>query len=156
MTQTEATPVSHLEHTFRDQRPALLRLAYLMCGSPEQAEDLVQSAFAAAHQRWAEIDDHAAYLKRTIINQAKDGQRRQYRYRRLLPRLLAEQVTFQPEIDHTWSVIRTLPVTQRTVVVLHYYEDLALVEIAALLDRSPSTVRSDLRRAHDRLRKALS
>jgi len=40
-------------------------------------------------------------------------------------------------------------------VVLHYYEDMPLVEIGHLLDRSASTVRSDLRRALTRLRKAL-
>jgi RNA polymerase sigma factor (sigma-70 family) len=39
-------------------------------------------------------------------------------------------------------------------VVLHYYEDLTLVEIAQVLQRSESTVRSDHRRALDRLRKA--
>jgi RNA polymerase sigma factor (sigma-70 family) len=41
------------------------------------------------------------------------------------------------------------------VIVLHYYEDLPLVEIADLLDRPASTVRSDLRRALEQLRKAL-
>jgi len=40
--------------------------------------------------------------------------------------------------------------------VLRYYEDLPLVEIAGVLDRPANTVRSDLRRALDRLRKELS
>jgi RNA polymerase sigma factor (sigma-70 family) len=66
-----------------------------------------------------------------------------------------EPVTAIPEIDETWVLVRQLPVTQRAVVVLHYYEDLPLVEIGQLLDRPASTVRSDLRRALDRLRKAL-
>jgi DNA-directed RNA polymerase specialized sigma24 family protein len=42
------------------------------------------------------------------------------------------------------------------VVVLHYYEDLPLTEVAAVLDRAPSTVRSDHRRALEKLRKAMS
>jgi DNA-directed RNA polymerase specialized sigma24 family protein len=45
---------------------------------------------------------------------------------------------------------------QRAVVVLHYYEDLPLTEVAAVLDRPAVTVRSDHRRALDKLRKALA
>jgi DNA-directed RNA polymerase specialized sigma24 family protein len=41
------------------------------------------------------------------------------------------------------------------VVVLRFYEDLPLLEIARLLQRPPATIRSDLRRALGRLRKAL-
>jgi RNA polymerase sigma factor (sigma-70 family) len=89
-----------------------------------------------------------------VVNLAKDGQRREFRRRRLL-RPGPEPVTAIPEIDETWALVRQLPVTQRAVVVLHYYEDLPLVEIGQLLDRPASTVRSDLRRALDRLRKAL-
>ncbi len=51
---------------------------------------------------------------------------------------------------------RRLPWVQRAVVVLHYYEDLPLTEVAALLDRPAATVRSDHRRALDKLRKALA
>ena len=92
--------------------------------------------------------------RRSVVNLAKDGQRREFRHRRLR-RSEPESVTAIPEIDETWALVRQLPVTQRAVVVLHYYEDLSLVEISHLLDRPASTVRSDLRRALTRLRKAL-
>jgi RNA polymerase sigma factor (sigma-70 family) len=146
------TPV--LEETYRELRLPLLRLAFLLTGSRETAEDVVQGAFASAQPRWHRIDDPPAYLRRTVVNLAKDGQRREFRRRRLL-RPEPEPVTAIPEIDETWALVRQLPVTQRAVVVLHYYEDLPLVEISHLLDRPASTVRSDLRRALDRLRKAL-
>jgi RNA polymerase sigma factor (sigma-70 family) len=48
-----------------------------------------------------------------------------------------------------------LPVAQRTVVVLRFYEDLGLIEIASLLGRPASTVRSDLRRALTKLKGSL-
>jgi RNA polymerase sigma factor (sigma-70 family) len=54
-----------------------------------------------------------------------------------------------------WVIIQRLPHRQRIVVVLRFYEDLPLLEIARLLQRPPATVRSDLRRALGRLRKAL-
>lgn len=144
-----------IEETYRELRLPLLRLAFLLTGSRETAEDVVQSAFAAAHPRWAAIDDPRAYLRRSVVNLAKDGHRREFRRRRLL-RPEPERVTAVPELDETWALVRGLPTTQRTVVVLHYYEDLPLVEIGRLLDRPASTVRSDLRRALARLRKDLS
>ncbi|QIK66909.1 sigma-70 family RNA polymerase sigma factor [Nocardioides sp. HDW12B] len=146
---------SALEETYLELRLPLLRLAFLLTGSRETAEDLVQTAFADAQPRWEQILDPPAYLRRTVVNRAKDGQRRAYRRRRLT-RVEREPVTSIPELDETWALITRLPAAQRAVVVLHYYEDLALVEISQLLDRPPSTVRSDLRRAHARLRKDLS
>lgn len=61
-----------------------------------------------------------------------------------------------PEVDETWELVRGLSRIQRAVVVLHYYEDLPLNEVAAILGRPAATVRSDHRRALDRLRKALA
>jgi RNA polymerase sigma factor (sigma-70 family) len=65
-------------------------------------------------------------------------------------------VTLPPEVDETWTAVSGLPRHQRAVLVLHYYADLPLVEIADLVGRPPATVRSDHRRALDALRKALS
>lgn len=146
------TPV--LEETYRELRLPLLRLAFMLTGSRETAEDVVQSAFASAQPRWHTIDDPPAYLRRSVVNLAKDGHRREFR-RRLRQQPQPESVTEIAELDETWALVRGLPATQRKVVVLHYYEDLSLVEIAHLLDRPASTVRSDLRRALARLRKAL-
>lgn len=151
-----AERVETFEEVYRDHRLGLLRLAYLMTGSRDQSEDLVQTAFAAAHPQWPTIENHLAYLRRTVVNVAKDGQRRHYRRLRLTPPPEPEPVTQIPEIDETWALLKRLPASQHVVVVLHYYEDLTLVEIAELLDRSASTVRSDHRRALDRLRKALT
>ncbi len=158
VTDAEMTQAT-LEQVFREQRLPLLRLAYLMCGSRELGEDIVQTAFVSAHERWSAIDDPAAYLRRAVVNRAKDEQRRHYRRRGrsgMEGEQAREPISHLPEIDETWRSIRDLPAAQRAVVVLHYYEDLPLVEIAAVLDRPPATVRSDLRRALDHLRKALS
>ena len=73
---------------------------------------------------------------------------------RRLPRA-PEPVTSIPEVDETWAVLLRLPVRQRTVVVLHFYEDQSLVAIGRLLGRPAATVRSDLRRALATLRSQL-
>ncbi len=156
VTDTEAKPVPSFEETYREHRLALVRLAFLMCGSRELSEDLVQSAFTATHTRWHEIDNHLPYLRRAVVNLAKDGQRQRYRWLRHASLLKPEAVTLPPDVDETWALLLRLPPAQRAVIVLHYYEDLALVEVASLLERPASTVRSDLRRALDRLRKELT
>jgi DNA-directed RNA polymerase specialized sigma24 family protein len=143
------------EELYRQHRVGLVRLAYLMSGSRDLAEDLVQTVFASAHPRWHAIDNHVAYLKRAVVNRAKDGQRRDVRRRctGLLP--APEPVTHIPELDETWALVQRLSWQQRAVVVLHYYEDLQLVEVAKILDRPDATVRSDHRRALDWLREEL-
>ena len=89
------TPV--LEETYRELRLPLLRLAFLLTGSRETAEDVVQSAFASVQPRWHRIDDPPAYLRRTVVNLAKDGQRREFRRCGLLG-TEPEAVTAIPEI----------------------------------------------------------
>ncbi|GAA1390852.1 RNA polymerase sigma factor [Catellatospora chokoriensis] len=143
------------EAVYRDHRDGLVRLAYLLTGSREQAEDLVQQAFATSWDRWSAIDQPLPYLKRAIVNMANDTRRRSIRDRLFRQRARVEPITEVPELDETWAHIKTLPPRQRAVVVLHYYDDRPLNEIAELLSRPAATVRSDLRRALERLRKVL-
>lgn len=150
----DAEPLT-LEEAYREHRLALLRLAYLVGASRELAEDVVQGAFASAHSRWDRVDDALPYLKRAVVNQVKDDQRRWYRRQHRAPDL-PSQIVLPPEIDETWGVISSLPWAQRAVIVLRYYEDLPLSEVAEVLGRPAATVRSDHRRALERLRKALS
>jgi RNA polymerase sigma factor (sigma-70 family) len=142
------------EDAYREYRLELMRLAYLMSGSREVSEDAVQSVFTSAHARWDQIEHALPYLKRAVVNVVKDGQRRRLRR----PSRTSERpsVVLPPEVDETWTQIVRLPWTQRAVVVLHYYEDLPLTEVATILNRPAPTVRSDHRRALDRLRKALA
>ncbi len=123
VTDTDTAPPG-FEETYTEHRLALVRLAFLMCGSRDFSEDLVQSVFTSAHPRWHEIDNHVAYLRRSVVNLAKDGQRQHFRRLRLAPPLQPAPVTSMPELDETWALILRLPSAQRAVVVLHYYEDL--------------------------------
>ena len=147
-------PALGFEEAYREHRLTLLRLGYLMSGSHGVSEDVVQSAFASAHDRWDQIENPLPYLKRAVVNLVKDGQRRRLRLLARAPDRPA--VALPPEIDETWALIGRLPWVQRAVVVLHYYEDLPFTEVAAILDRPAGTVRSDHRRALDKLRKALT
>lgn len=154
MTPERHVPALGFEEAYREHRLALLRLAYLMSGSHDESEDVVQSVFTSAHERWDRIESPLAYLKRAVVNAVKDGQRRRLR---LLARTPERPLfVLPPEIDEMWAQMARLPRVQRAVVVLHYYEDLPLTEVAVVLDRPPATVRSDHRRALEKLRKAMA
>ena len=95
-----------LEDAYREHRVALLRLAYLVGASRELAEDVVQAAFASAQPRWDQVEDGFAYLKRAVVNQVKDDQRRWYRrLRHGAVHDTAALSVLPPEVDETWGVI---------------------------------------------------
>ena len=145
---------SALEAVYRSSSLALTRLAYLLVGDRSEAEDIVQSVFVSAVTRWPTIDEPSAYLRRAVVNRATDVHRRSHRA--AAPALPAAGLVGEPAVDDTLRFVRALPDRQRAVVVLRFYEDLSLTEIAALLDRPDATVRSDLRRALTKLRRSLT
>jgi RNA polymerase sigma factor (sigma-70 family) len=143
-----------LEAVYRSSWLALTRLAYLLVGDVSEAEDIVQAVFTTATAHWDAIQDPTSYLRRAVVNRANDVHRR---CRRTVSEILrADTSVDQPEVDEMWKLVQGLPAAQRAVVVLRFYEDIELVDIAALLDRPASTVRSDLRRALLRLKGSLS
>ncbi len=141
------------EDAYADLRLPLLRLAFLLSGSRDQAEDVVQTVFTTAYPRWDDIDEPRAYLRRAVVNACNELHRRRAKDRGRPPE--PEPVTAIPEVDETWAVLVRLPARQRAVVVLHFYEDQSLADIGRLLGRPAATVRSDLRRALTTLRSQL-
>jgi RNA polymerase sigma factor (sigma-70 family) len=116
---------------------------------------VVQSVFATAAKRWTTIDDPHPYLRQAVVNRANDSHRKAFR-RRKATQPAEPAIPDEPVLDGVWDLIQTLPRAQRTVVVLRYYADLSLVEIADVVGRPASTVRSDLRRALINLKENLT
>ncbi len=141
-----------LQVFYREQGLALIRLAFLLTGSRETAEDIAQIAFAQLASRWETVDEPVGYLRRIVVNQANDSHRRAYRRARPVRDVVETAI---PDVDETWPLIADLPPAQRAVIVLRFYQDLPLTEIAEILGRRQSTVRSDLRRGLARLRTVL-
>ncbi len=142
-----------LEAVYRSSWLALTRLAYLLVGDRGEAEDIVQTVFTTAVARWETINDPSAYLRRAVVNRANDVHRRSFRS--AATSVLTGASIDQPEVDEVWRFVQGLPTAQRAVVVLRFYEDLGLGDIASLLGRPASTVRSDLRRALTKLKGSL-
>jgi RNA polymerase sigma-70 factor (sigma-E family) len=157
------------EEYVRLRGPALVRLARLLCGDAQLAEDLVQDVLGRAYPRWNKIvrdDPPDAYLRRMLVN-ANISRWRLRTSREVVglptedhhstpgapaPGHEAEQV----ERDAMWRLIATLPARQRATVVLRYYEDLLDTEIAEILGCSAGTVRTHAMRALATLRERLA
>jgi RNA polymerase sigma-70 factor (sigma-E family) len=138
--------VTTFEDMYRASYPRMLRVAFMLTGSNEVSEDVVQDAFLQLYSRFDQLDDPAPYLYRSVVNGC--GQRR--RRRRVVERL--QHLTVQRdvssfELDETWNALKRLPSRRRAVVVLRYYADLPLAEIAQILGCRTGTVKSMLHRA---------
>jgi RNA polymerase sigma-70 factor (sigma-E family) len=128
--------------------PGLLRFGHVLTGDPKQAEDLVQEALARSLRRWRSVrgDDATAYVRKVMVN-INISRWRQWDARVQLggvPESCTEDLTLRRTDD--WDLLRralcSLPVRQRTVLVLRYYEDLPEASIAELMQCRPGTVKS--------------
>ncbi len=136
-----------------------VRLAFLITGDREAARDIAQDAFVRVAARFAELrnpDAFPAYLRAAVVNRSRDHIRKLQTHRRFLARHpRREGFTAPPDVegrDALWKALQTLPVRQRTALVLRYYEDLSERQIAHELGTSESAVKSLLTRGLDRLR----
>jgi RNA polymerase sigma-70 factor (sigma-E family) len=153
-TDAEHAPgLPSFEDVYAARRSGLHRLSYLITGSDETAEELVQEAFTRLHERWGAVENPAAYVSRVVTNLCRAEIRRQRRERDSLPRPLVVGI---PEIDETWTAVCRLPFRQRAVLILRYYADLPEAEIAGVLGCRIGTVKSAHHRAVERLRRELS
>ena len=137
--------------------PAVYRLAYARTGSRADAEDVMQETFLRLVRARPELrdDEHAkAWLLRVAANLSKN--RIEYNALRTSDELsdeLAEEG--REDLSFVWDAVKELPVQFREVIHLHYYEGYSTEEIAKILGRNPSTVRSDLRRGREKLKTIL-
>lgn len=125
---------------------------------PNDAADAVSAAVIAAFSSkgWPEVANQRAYLYRTVYNECLRLTRRKQegvkRERLALDHRDVELPDFRPEIA---DAVRALSAQQRAVIVLTYWQDLAVVDVAEHLGISTGAVRKHLARARAHLRKAL-
>lgn len=142
------------EHLYRTEHEPMVRLAFLMTGSRDAADDIVHEAFARLLDRDVEPDNPGGYLRRIVVNLARDHHRRAARLR-VPRRTSAADVVLPPAVDETWAAVQRLPAAQRTAVVLRYYADLPYAEIAAAMGCPTGTAKSHVHRGIARLREVL-
>ena len=140
-----------------------LRLAYLLCGDPDRAEDAVAEAFVRVYRqmRRNEIRNPRAYVRRAVVNEINSRFRRLALERREALKRSGDDRGTRPadeaiaDSDEMFTALRQLPARQRTALVLRFYEDLPEKAIAEAMGVSIGTVKSTLHRGMERLRTLL-
>jgi RNA polymerase sigma-70 factor (sigma-E family) len=141
-----------------------LRAAALLTGDWHTAEDLVQTCLVKLYRAWPRLDpgvDLDAYLRRMLVNTNRSWWRA--RWRREAPVATvpdrAGDADAQDAHDRAATVrqaLRALPARQRAVLVLRFYEDLPVAEVADLLGCSAGAVKTHTHRGIRRLRQLLA
>ena len=149
-----------LDHSLR-----LHQSAYLLCGDWHLAHDLVQDTLVKVYRHWSRVrraDSPDAYVRRILINEARDQWRRREKSVPVADFGAGPPAAAVPDAaddiarrDGLLRALVELPHQQRATVVLRYLEGLSQAETAQVLGCSEGTVKSQSSRALATLRKFL-
>ncbi|WP_101789775.1 SigE family RNA polymerase sigma factor [Nonomuraea indica] len=134
----------------------LLRTSYLLTRDWALAEDLLQESLAKAWFAWPGVEEPEAYVRRVLVTTYTSWWRR--RWRRELPSAdlpdipAGDAAAGLGEREALWQAVGRLPAKQRAVLVLRFYEDLPVTEVARLMGCNPGTVKSQTAKALAKLR----
>jgi RNA polymerase sigma-70 factor (sigma-E family) len=138
---------------------SLMRLAFARAGTLADAEDLVQEALITAHEKWDVVgfyDEPLLWVRRIMLNKSVSRWRRRTRERDAVTRMTdrrPEEGATEPVLadEELWTAVRGLGGRQRDVVLLLWFEDLSVREVASILGCGEETVRTHWRRARAKL-----
>lgn len=143
---------------FRREYTVVARTVNLVVHDEGRAEELTQDAFVQLLRHWKRVsayDRPDAWVRRVAVRLAIKHVTRE----RLRARLEFQSAvpTLPPSGElGLLDTLRALSAPQRAAIVLHYYEDLPVDEVARLMGCSQNTAKSHLRRGRDRMRTLLN
>lgn len=155
----EAAYQSIVEHN----QEAVFRLAYLILGDADDAQDVAQETFIRALRSLHRFDSSRPlrpWLLRITANLARNRRRALGRYWKALRRFAGQvpegadveaQSAQQAEAVELWRAIRHLKRPEQEVIYLRYFLELSTEEVADALNTPPGTVKSRLHRALKKL-----
>lgn len=139
----------------------MLRMCCVWLGDEHLAGDAVQDAWIKIYRAWRPFDSPAAekaWLLRVTVNVCKDYLRSAWKRRVSLVEEYPETAAPQrppSESGRLFQEILALKPKYQQVILLHYYQDLTVNEIARVLNAPQSTISVRLRRAKEQLAKRL-
>lgn len=136
---------------------SILRYAYTYLHNMSDAEEILQDTLVQFLKTAPEFENEnheKAWLLRVAGNLSKN--RIEYNKLRETDELNDELVAEEREdLSFVWEAVKSLPVKYREVIHLFYHEGYQTAQIAKVLGRNESTVRSDLRRGREKLKEVL-
>lgn len=149
--------MSGFDELYRREYPKLAGYAYTLLRNEELAHDVTQEAFTRLFARIINVREPRPFLFRVVTNLANDHWRRAAKE----SGRPIEEMASVPEIDRERAldlrgVLARLPERHRVVVVLHYFADLSVEQIAKAVDRPQGSVKRMLHEARAQLAEHLA
>ena len=135
----------------------LLKLSYLYVKDRQVAEDIVQEVFVKLYEKHGDtIDLHntRSYIVQMTVNRCKDYFR-SWQYRKVQVRdLFGQHEKAAPQVAEPEIIeeVLQLPLKYREVIILYYYDDCAVNQVATLLSLPVATVKTRLQRGRSLLK----
>ena len=128
--------------------------AWQLLRDRQLADEVAQEAFTRLFSKWITVQEPRRYLYRITTNLIKDAWKQKLRQRELLNQMESDVHSPEPPADLAAAVavrdaVESLPVRLRPIVLLHYYADLSVADIALALNRPAGTVKRQLSEARD-------
>ena len=155
------------EHLVETHQQSIFRLAYLLLGDADDAEDITQETFIHAYRALHRFDPTRPFrpwLMRIATNLCRNWHRSLRRYISALqnglknepqPGSTYEQAEHNVEMDNLWKTINSLPLPDQQVIYLRYFLECSETETAEILGIALGTVKSRSHRALARMRAVL-
>jgi RNA polymerase sigma-70 factor (sigma-E family) len=152
---------------YRAESASVARLAYLLTGDRELAEDLMQEAFLRVGSRLRHVapETFGPYVRRTVVNLVRSHFRHAAVQRKHAAAIDSDRgirqrgteagVTDTETRDELWRMLQRLPERQRESIVCRFYLDLSEAQTADALGLSIGTVKSSTSRGLAAMREAL-
>lgn len=129
---------------------AMRRFAYLLCGDPHDADDVVSATLAKLVRRWPKVrrlEHPDSYLRRMLVRTYLDERRRPWRRERPTDPVPEPEPGPSPLADVVdratlLALLATLPPRRRAVLVLRFFEDLSVEQTAEALGCAVGTVKA--------------
>ncbi|MGX1548226.1 RNA polymerase sigma factor [Streptomyces adustus] len=152
MKRTRDTAASEL---FAAVYPRLAGWCRRLVDDDGTAHEIASEAFTRLWARWTSVEEPRGFLYVTAANLVRDHWRKTERERRAVRRVTSE-VAVRPHDEQTDPSVRllvqALPERLRVPILLHYYADMPVREVAELTGRKEGTVKADLHAARELLR----
>lgn len=142
----------------QENKLGMYRLALSILHNTADAEDAVSEAVLKAYEKLDKLrnaEKFKPWIMKILVNQAKTMLHKQKRID-LLDDLEQLELTFENQRGELWSIVTELDEEFRNVVILFYYEDMTVKEIAKVLRIAEGTVKSRLSRAREKLKEKIS
>ena len=151
--------IEQLIDTYSDY---LYRIAFIYTKDRQAAEEVVQDVFFTYYNKADQFQGNASlktYLVKMTLNRSYDYLRSWKNKKRVLQELFignsksSEQIYVEKELRaEITAAVFTLSVKDREVLLLYYYEEMTVSQIAELLELNVSTIKSRLQRAREKLK----